>query len=101
FESVDAFRVVDPGQVLDGPFADARDLRAFLGLAPHDDHRGILFLEELSSPHDRSGGAHARNKMSDAPTRYVPDLGPGTAIVGERIVLVRKLVEDDAAAFGA
>src|ERR1700688_54312 len=30
FEAVDAFGVVDPGQVLDRPFADSRDLRAFL-----------------------------------------------------------------------
>src|SRR5450432_2021723 len=42
FGTVDAFRVVNPGQICGRPLADSRNLRALLGLATDDDDVRIL-----------------------------------------------------------
>src|SRR6185503_7214360 len=58
-QPVDAGALVDLRQVRLRPLADARDLRALLGLAADDLDRALLLLEEARAAHDGAGGAHA------------------------------------------
>src|SRR5438094_3468227 len=77
FEAIDALRVVDLRQIGLRPFADTRDLRAFLRLAADDLDLRVLLLEITRAAHDGAGRAHARDEMCDASVGLAPDLGPG------------------------
>src|ERR687888_2133285 len=91
-EPIDALGLVDLGQVRLGPFADARDLRAFLRLAADDLDLRVLLLEVARAAHDRAGGAHAGHKMREAPVGVAPDLRAGRLVVDLRIGGGRELV---------
>src|SRR5690242_10314878 len=71
-DAVDARLVVDPRHVRLGPLADARDLRALLGLAADDLDLRVLLLQEARAAHDGAGGAHARDEVRDAAFRVAP-----------------------------
>src|ERR1700761_8272004 len=93
--------IVDLWQVGLGPLPDPWDLRTLVWLAADDLHGGLLFLEESRRPHDRAGGAHARDKVRDAAIGVAPELGSGGAVVRERIIRIGELIEDDALPFVA
>ena len=58
--------LVDARQIGLGPLADARNLRALLGLAPNDAHLGIATFQVSGNPHDGPGRTHAADEMRDA-----------------------------------
>src|SRR5689334_472826 len=97
--AIDAARVEYLRQIRGRPFANARDRRPLLRLRADDRDRGILFLEKPRHAHDRPGGTHCRDEMRDPASGVAPDLGPRAAVMRERIVRIRELVEDDALAF--
>src|SRR5260370_8705814 len=97
-EAVDALPVVDLRQVGLGPLADARDLRAFLGLAADALGLRVLLREEARAAHDRAGGAHARDEMGDPALGVAPDLRAGGLVVHQRVIGIGELVEHRALA---
>ena len=97
-DAVHARPVEDLRQVCLGPLADAGDLRSLLGLRADDGDRGVLLLEVARHAHDRAGRAHRRYEVRDPALRVAPDFRPRAAIVRQRIVGIRELIEDDALA---
>src|SRR6267378_2656406 len=93
FQPVDALLVVDLRQVGFRPLADARDLRALLGLAADDLDPAVLLLEEARAAHDGAGRAHAGDEMRDPAFGVAPDLRAGGLVVRERVVGIGELVE--------
>ena len=100
-DPVDAPAVEDLRQIGLRPLADSGNLRALLRLRADDHDRRILLLQKARHAHDRAGRAHRRDEVRDRPAGVAPDLGTRSAVVRERIVGIRELVEDDALALVA
>src|SRR5579862_5400593 len=98
-DAVDARLVVDFRQVGFGPLADARDLRALLGLAADDLDFRVLLLEKARAAHDGAGSAHGGDEMRDPAAGIAPYLGRRALVVRPRVVGIGELVEHDSLLF--
>src|SRR4026207_215975 len=98
--AIDTLAIEDAREIGLRPFADARNLRAFRGLAADDRDPRILFLEIPRASHDGARGSQAADTRRDLSVAGSPDFRPRPFVVCQRIVRIGELIQDQAFSVG-